>query len=120
MPIDETALAPLRALQDACRLAEDYIVHASNWPMGTRIAKRKAVLNALRSDAVVAALAARPPDVDDVDITVGGVPWTDEQLAGMRAIALRADLRNAAELLRTNGYSVVEAARPHPADVEKK
>jgi rubrerythrin len=49
-------------------------------------------------------LTAEPED--EPDITVGGVPWTDEQLAGMQAIALRADIRHARELLEANGYRV--------------
>lgn len=47
-----------RAISDthnSLRAAEDYVTHAPNWPLGTRIAKRKEVLALLR-----AALAGAP------------------------------------------------------------
>jgi len=52
-----TAIEQLRA---ACIEAVDYMTHAPNWPLGTRIAKRKTTLAALR--AALAAAAVPPLD----------------------------------------------------------
>ena len=58
-------------------------------------------------DALTAQLEARSSD-DEPDITIGAEPWTDEQLADMRAIATRADLRHARELVESFGFGVSE------------
>lgn len=52
---------------------------------------------------------------DEGDITVGGEPWTDEQLEGMRALALKADLRRAQRLLESYGYRVALPPAPDGA-----
>lgn len=52
-------------------------------------------------DALKAQLEARSYD-DEPDITIGAEPWTDEQIADMRAIATKADLRHALELVESS------------------
>ncbi len=43
---------------------------------------------------------------EEPDITVGGKPWTKEQVAEMMDIAMRSDLQNAREFLESNGFTV--------------
>jgi len=61
-------------------------------------------------DALEAALAAaREPDEDKEPDYPIGEPWTEAQLADMRAMALKGDLRSARELLERHGFTVTAA-----------
>ncbi len=64
----------------------------------------------------VAALLA-VDDEDEPDITIGGAPWTDEEVADLRRLALRSDIKNARELLESNGYRVLAVDEP-PVQVD--
>jgi len=69
--------------------------------------KERATTAEAERDALKAQLEARSSD-DEPDITIGAEPWTDEQLADMRAIAISADLRQARELVEASGFVVSE------------
>lgn len=64
------------------------------------------------------ALGVSPPaddDADDGNFTIGGEPWTDEQVEQMRATALEVDLRNARVLLEANGFIVSASSGVSPS-----
>ena len=106
--------------QDLTALAKERLAGLWGDPVGAvgQLAAGYLALVAER-DALRDALKAQEEarGEDEPDITIGTKSWTDEQVAEMMAIAKRADLRHARELLESSGF-VVSEALPKPVEAQ--
>lgn len=100
------------------------------WQQPTPDADRARLIEKLRKQSVAIYIAVEQSVADDIaatlrqaadllaaeddepDITVGGEPWTEEQLAAVREIARQGDLKHAKKLLEQNGYIVALPSPP--------